>query len=252
MGRTSTTMKYREFVERVANCTGNEACCGPEKWPFSSKGKVYTPNGLHRQTNPHWKPQIYSSNLFKFLPAFNFIGSFEHLAEHTKMLLESTGLWDEYGANGWGRLKNQAIYETNGVIHATLATDKIRAKHTDPELERRIRRAYWADYAVLERIGLFVRDKSSLADHLLERQRHGDDEDAASAGLLDGADHDGHILGGPFGGAHGDGVNRHQGSYATAPAPRVPPTFRSQENPVLGEHWADADFFAGFGPMYGP
>ena len=103
-----------------------------------------------------------------------------------------------------------------------------------------------------QRIGLFARDKSSLADHLLERQRKDDVEAAASAGLIEGADLDGRILGGPFGGAHGDGVNRHQGSYATAPAPRVPPTFKSQENPVLGEHWADAGFFAGFGPMYGP
>ena len=90
-------MSYRRFVEVVANCTGDDGCGGLRR--------KYSPFGLHTRTNPHWKPQVYMCNLFKFLPAFNFFGSFDHLEAHTRQLLEGADLWEAYGADGWGKVR---------------------------------------------------------------------------------------------------------------------------------------------------
>jgi hypothetical protein len=91
--RRAPKFSYRTFASLVSNCTGDDACGGPRK--------RYTPLGLHTRTNPHWKPQIYMCSLFKFLPVLNFIGSFDHLAVHTELLLSGLGLWQEYGASGY-------------------------------------------------------------------------------------------------------------------------------------------------------
>ena len=36
--------------------------------------------------------------LDKYLPLFNFVGSFSYLHEHTKLLLTKLELWEKYGA----------------------------------------------------------------------------------------------------------------------------------------------------------
>ena len=59
------------------------------------------PEGLHFGTNPHWRPQRYLSNMERWLPYFDFVGAYEHLALHAEMLLRARGLWDAYGAAGW-------------------------------------------------------------------------------------------------------------------------------------------------------
>ena len=50
------------------------------------------PAGLHPHTNPHWRPQRFMCNLEKFLPAYNFVGSFAHLQAHTEKLLRGRAL----------------------------------------------------------------------------------------------------------------------------------------------------------------
>ena len=71
------------------------------------------PAGLHPHTNPHWRPQRFMCNLEKFLPAYNFVGSFDHLKEHAEKLLRGLGLWDDYGSSGWTRAKRSPMMRGN-------------------------------------------------------------------------------------------------------------------------------------------
>ncbi|KAJ1454986.1 Sulfotransferase, partial [Pelagophyceae sp. CCMP2097] len=115
------------------------------------------PEGLHANTNPHWRLQRYMCNLEKFLPAYNFVGSFDSLYSHTRRLLEAKGLWEDYGATGWTSTqatpeeKNGALFEKNLAEHQT-PSKNLTAYYT-PELLARVHRAYAPDYEMLHAIG---------------------------------------------------------------------------------------------------
>jgi Sulfotransferase family len=55
------------------------------------------PTGLHTCSDPHWKPQYLTCGLDVTLPLVDFVGNFNHLAEHTRMLLERVDMWESYG-----------------------------------------------------------------------------------------------------------------------------------------------------------
>lgn len=118
-------------------------------------------NGLHAWTNPHWRPQRFMCNLEKFLPAYNFVGSFSRLRDHAERLLRATGIWEEYGRSGWlphtfpharphlrsgSKLGNgTAIFEHNTAAHRARHNGKTEAYWT-PELLARVKEAYQMDY----------------------------------------------------------------------------------------------------------
>ena len=58
--------------------------------------------GELRQQNEHWRPQVDVCVLNKFMPLYDFVGSYESLSNHSRLVLQELGLWEEYGANGWG------------------------------------------------------------------------------------------------------------------------------------------------------
>ncbi|CAN0425106.1 unnamed protein product, partial [Laminaria digitata] len=55
-------------------------------------------------------PQLYF-HLDKFLPYFDFIGDFSHVQSHSEALLRHTGLWEEFGASGWGPHGHAAFFQ---------------------------------------------------------------------------------------------------------------------------------------------
>ncbi|KAH8096167.1 chondroitin 4-sulfotransferase [Aureococcus anophagefferens] len=150
-------LKFADFVDLVAAGDTNRS----------------RPTGLHFGTNPHWRPQRarrvfseralelvssafrrYLSNMEKLLPAFQFVGAYEHLALHAEMLLRSLGLWDAAGATGWWRkgrrYRADALFASNGAApHARGAT---RPRTTRPARDR-VRAAYAMDYAMFDAIG---------------------------------------------------------------------------------------------------
>jgi hypothetical protein len=246
-------MSYRDFVGRVTNCTGDDGCTGTKHRP-GNLGR-YSPNGLHTRTNPHWKPHLYMTNLFKFLPAFNFFGSFDHLGSHTKELLSGLGLWESYGASGWGKGGGEPMFMTNTVYHRTTGTSNAsKASHSDAATEQAIRGAYWMDYAVMEQLGVFEREEasSSLAESLLTITKQEATQEDKHQGGHEDRNAEEQRLGGPFGGTIGDGTNRERGSWGVLPRPLVVPTFKAAVAPVWGQRWDLADLIEGFGPGYGP
>mmetsp|Transcript_12819 Transcript_12819/g.19226 ORF Transcript_12819/g.19226 Transcript_12819/m.19226 type:complete len:361 (+) Transcript_12819:1-1083(+) len=132
--------------------------------------------GLGPKTNPHWRPQRYLCNLEKFLPLYNFIGSFSHLFEHNKRMLQALGLWEQYGQSGWSRPQRvkrfrrplDPIHQNISTPHSAMferniASHRMRRKEFDfvyanlltPQLIDKIKRAYWMDYEMLNAIGFY-------------------------------------------------------------------------------------------------
>ena len=179
-------MTYAEFAEAVANCSGDAECLADPTRPGRTR---YTAMGLHSRTNPHWKEQVLVSNVWKFLPAMNFVGSFERLESHARALLERVGIWEAYGARGWGRSGNDSMFATNTVYHRTTASARVKALHSSPRNEETIRRAYWRDYSALKRIGLIRfaaenRDDERSDESKEQRREEGSSDEAASNAKL--------------------------------------------------------------------
>jgi hypothetical protein len=134
------------------------------------------PRGLHACTDPHWKPQMMTCGLDHLLPHFDFIGSFEHISEHTKLLLQRVALWERYGQNfddGNDLKKNQNHADrctaaplpvrdknytapgfnqrgpsgTNRFSHTT-GSQSLLHSYYSPELLAKVREAYALDYAI--------------------------------------------------------------------------------------------------------
>ena len=99
-------------MQRVVTCSGDKAC-------VARRDRTSQEDGLHGRTNPHWRPQIYVNGLAKYLPFFNFVGSFEHLENHTRVLLDGLGVWEEFGASGWGKDGASSIFQRNTANHRT-------------------------------------------------------------------------------------------------------------------------------------
>lgn len=162
--QNQTTLSFGQFVEKITATDKLSECRDP--------------TGLSACTDPHWMPQMMMCGLNHLLPKFNFIGSFDHIAEHTKILLEKTGIWDTLGRNfddGRGarispgsqicysppplRSGNESIagFNQRGVtrsgsyVHNTGSKDKMAKLYT-PELMEKVKAAYALDFAVWNEI----------------------------------------------------------------------------------------------------
>jgi|MDSY01.1.fsa_nt_gb hypothetical protein len=78
---------------------------------------VTAPGSSHR--NVHWSPQSSFCAMQKYIGTFNFVGNFERLRNHSRVLLEGIDAWDVWGASGWGQFHNQSIFERNFAKHRT-------------------------------------------------------------------------------------------------------------------------------------
>jgi hypothetical protein len=163
-------LTFEEFVDLVA-LDGDD---NDEDNPKGCTG----PRGLHACTDPHWKPQVMTCGLDHLLPQFDFIGNFDHISEHTKLLLERVGLWEEFGAtfdDGKDlqyserhstcmipppiRQPNETVWGFNqrgpsGAgknLHATGSQSKLDKYYT-PELLGKVRKAYALDFAVWDEL----------------------------------------------------------------------------------------------------
>ena len=126
--------------------------------------------GLGPYSNAHWRPQRYACHLDKFLGAYDFIGSFKKLREHTEILLREKGLWDDYGSWGWneatwktrravqrGTLTKENPGPTSAIFQKNLAWNRLPQAPKErsstlltPDITNKLRKAYWMDYDMFD------------------------------------------------------------------------------------------------------
>jgi hypothetical protein len=96
--------------------------------------------------DPHWQPQSarVSASIWSTI---NFVGHMEYVATDAAKLLQQTGLWDEFGASGWGSGSNSdsIFHDTASVHHATDSAHRLREYYT-AALEDVVERLYRSDY----------------------------------------------------------------------------------------------------------
>ena len=156
-------LNFSDFVDLVTDETAMNDCTDPK--------------GLKPCTDPHWRPQLLTCGLDYVLPHFDFIGNMDHIALHTRLLLERVGLWEEYGQSfddGQGSLNpstsvcavpppqrasndtvvgfNQRGASKHGLhAHATGSKSLFDQLYT-PDIQAKVRRAYALDFAVWDHL----------------------------------------------------------------------------------------------------
>jgi hypothetical protein len=95
--------------------------------------------------DPHWNPQSahISDNIW---PTINFVGDMDRIETDATALLRQTGLWDEFGASGWGGDGGSIFHDTRSVHHATNSANRVREYYNTSALEEVVERLYRSDY----------------------------------------------------------------------------------------------------------
>jgi hypothetical protein len=109
----------------------------PSTFGLTFKGFVGRVESGHK--NVHWGAQCDLIDCAKWLPAMDFMGSFENLANDTEALLRRLGAWEEYGMTGWGPDGTSAMFRG--------PKNDVHAANTDA-----ITRNYYNERNVIERV----------------------------------------------------------------------------------------------------
>ena len=159
-GPAPTNITFETFVDLV---TMENQGCGAVGAQFCS--------------DPHWRPQTLTCGIDYLLPHFDFIGNINYGAEHTKLLLERSKVWDTLGKtfdNGVGtesqRRGARCYYEPpdrfrgsnftpvgfnqqdgGSAHHATSANSKLEQYYSKEMLEK-VKKAYSLDYMIWDEI----------------------------------------------------------------------------------------------------
>jgi hypothetical protein len=136
-GEANGTVSFEQFITKSIVCVSGSA----------------RSIRVGRNSNPHWRPQSYLSNLEKFIVCCDFVGSFNHLESHTRALLKKVGAWDEHGSNGWGEEYNSSIFQYNDARNRQDTQAQFFRYYSD-ELLQAVHQAYWMDYSLIGSIGL--------------------------------------------------------------------------------------------------
>ena len=136
-----------------ANFLG-QACCPVD---HSCVEKAETMEGFLALTtwcnDIHWTPQ--SDRLpHKFLPMLNFVGYMDTLEQDLFRLLEKVGLWNDFGATGYGNYYNASLVDAYPV--ETQATKRQMLQYYTPKMELFVEERYAMDYMVPE-FGLMIK-----------------------------------------------------------------------------------------------
>ncbi|CAM9985372.1 unnamed protein product, partial [Choristocarpus tenellus] len=91
--------------------------------------------------------------LDKFLPWFNFVGDFGNIEKHSRILLEKVGIWEEFGASGWGPNGTSSLFQRSTVQNHKTGSHDIQFLYYPPKLLEMTKVAYQMDYDMLDRLG---------------------------------------------------------------------------------------------------
>eukprot|EP00934_Nitzschia_sp_Nitz4_P007489 Nitzschia sp. Nitz4//scaffold50_size126154//17706//18671//NITZ4_003671-RA/size126154-processed-gene-0.29-mRNA-1//1//CDS//3329553656//7479//frame0 len=99
-------------------------------------------------SDAHWRPQYHRMEP-KFWPYINFVGHMENLQVDGPALLQRVGLWEEFGATGYGPHGNLSIFD-HGVAdmqnHVASSSHPTKEDTFTPELESLVEEYYREDY----------------------------------------------------------------------------------------------------------
>jgi hypothetical protein len=131
--------------------------------------------GLSWRSDPHWRPQAWSCGLSENVQDFDYIGTLDNAAFHTKQILQKVGLWESHGrhyrtskqqrvrgslANTWPppplkRNETAVGFQQEGTNtndqHNRNSRAKLDAYYT-PDILKKVKEIYWMDFALWDAV----------------------------------------------------------------------------------------------------
>ena len=80
--------------------------------------------------------------------SYNVFANFENLEDHARTILTRAGLWEAFGADGWGPDGNLSMFERNHAAHRTAN----RRRDVSPQVRRLIAAHHRQDYALFAQL----------------------------------------------------------------------------------------------------
>lgn len=129
--------------------------------------------GISWRTDPHWRPQAWSCGLSENVKQFDYIGTLDNAAFHTKALLQKVNMWDSFGkhyrVSEKGTTRGSAsatwppsINETSVIGFQQQGTNDNDKHNQDsrkkldqyytPELMKKVREIYWMDFQLWDAV----------------------------------------------------------------------------------------------------
>mmetsp|Transcript_7178 Transcript_7178/g.20761 ORF Transcript_7178/g.20761 Transcript_7178/m.20761 type:complete len:131 (-) Transcript_7178:136-528(-) len=101
----------------------------------------------------HWRPQVVFCQFQLYSDLFSFVGNFENLESHARLLLKSTDLWESFGSHGWGP-NNESMFQKNQASHKTSSSSRNVNDFLPPTSTRRraVFNYYRKDFEILSKI----------------------------------------------------------------------------------------------------
>ena len=133
------------FLEYVIKDDGkflSENCCAGRE-TCKKRGMRFSKflNVINTCDEPFWRPQGRKMEP-KYYAKLNFIGHYDSMKEDAQKLLKQLGLWEEYGASGWGSDSNSPIFDS---VREITESEFYKA-YTTPEIEKKAQKYFRSDY----------------------------------------------------------------------------------------------------------
>jgi len=82
---------FENFLEYLEKDSPEELNCRNENEGLPSL------TGMNWCADPHWRPQVWGCGMSEKIDRFDFLGTLDHIADHTRALLEKVNLWESHG-----------------------------------------------------------------------------------------------------------------------------------------------------------
>lgn len=140
-----TTYFYRKCMKSCRRKVGDPKTCLQKSRDFA-----YFVKATRSCHDTHWSPQ--SENIEKkYLNTLDFVGHLENAASDARILLEQLGLWEKFGKSGWGKYKNESIFQSRSFVKHRTANEsesdlhRLKSWYT-PTIEKEIENRFSEDY----------------------------------------------------------------------------------------------------------
>jgi len=138
---------FLKFVKHNDGSYLTKKCCPEEgkcaEYAAESFGNFLRMAGVCR--NAHWAPQTWRIE-GKYWPYLDEINRIERASISAKELLEDLGVWEEYGATGWGENGTESIFPENYKTQAWQNWMEYYDEDTEPVVEEMYKEDYSNPY----------------------------------------------------------------------------------------------------------
>eukprot|EP00536_Pseudo-nitzschia_multiseries_P005460 jgi/Psemu1/190557/e_gw1.102.22.1 len=116
--KLSNNFSFENFLEYLEKDSPRELSCKNDLEALPSL------TGINWCSDPHWRPQSWGCGISEKIDRFDFIGTMNNIANHTKALLEKVNLWESHG-KFYRYTKSERTSETSSCVALFALQDEL-------------------------------------------------------------------------------------------------------------------------------